>query len=54
LIVRADGGDRITTVFAAAQNVCFWHKADITIVQNNVRFGGGKADMALMWFDVRL
>ena len=24
-------GDRITTFFTAAQNVCFWHKADMTL-----------------------
>jgi hypothetical protein len=26
--------------FAAAQNVRFWHKADITIVLSDVRFWG--------------
>jgi hypothetical protein len=29
---------------AALQNVCFWHKANITIVLNDVRFRG-KADI---------
>ena len=33
-------GDRIATFFTAAQNVCFWHKADITIMLNDVRFWG--------------
>jgi hypothetical protein len=33
-------GDRITTFFAAAQNVRFWHKADITTAPTNVRFRG--------------
>ena len=33
-------GDRIAPVSAAAQNVCFWHKADITIVLNHVCFRG--------------
>jgi hypothetical protein len=32
-------GDRITE-FAAVQNVCFWHKADMAIALNNVRFWG--------------
>jgi len=26
--------------FAATQNVCFWHKADITTVLIHVRFRG--------------
>jgi hypothetical protein len=26
--------------FAATQNVCLWHKADITIVLSDVRFWG--------------
>jgi ABC-type uncharacterized transport system substrate-binding protein len=33
-------GDRITTFFTAAQNVRFWHKADITTRSTNVRFWG--------------
>ena len=33
-------GDRIAPVSAAARNVCFWHKADITIALTNVRFWG--------------
>jgi hypothetical protein len=33
-------GDRITTFFTAAQNVCFWHKADIPTRSINVRFRG--------------
>jgi hypothetical protein len=33
-------GDRITTLFTAAQNVRFWHKADITTMLCNVRFRG--------------
>jgi hypothetical protein len=33
-------GDGITTFFAAAQNVCFWHKADIPTRSTNVRFRG--------------
>jgi hypothetical protein len=32
--------DRIMTFFAAAQNVRFWHKADITTRSANVRFWG--------------
>ena len=28
------------TFYTAAQNVCFWHKADITIVLIHVRFWG--------------
>jgi hypothetical protein len=28
------------TFFFAAQNVCFWHKADIATVLNHVRFRG--------------
>jgi hypothetical protein len=35
---RRRRGDRITTFFAAPQNVCFWHKADITTRSTNVRF----------------
>jgi putative ABC transport system substrate-binding protein len=31
-------GDRITTFFTAAQNVRFWHKADMTITAADVRF----------------
>jgi hypothetical protein len=31
-------GERITTFFTAAQNVCFWHKADIGTVVINARF----------------
>jgi hypothetical protein len=31
-------------IFAALHFVCFWHKADITIVLNHVCFRG-KADM---------
>jgi hypothetical protein len=31
-------GDRITTFFAATQNVCFWHKADIPTRSTNFRF----------------
>jgi|SRR6516164_5311554 len=30
--------DRITTFFAATQNVCFWHKADIPTRSTNFRF----------------
>ena len=37
-------GDRITTIFTAAQNVCFWHKADIDLSGGNVRYWG-KADI---------
>jgi hypothetical protein len=33
-------GDRITTFFTAAQNVRFWHKADIPTRSINVRFWG--------------
>jgi hypothetical protein len=33
-------GDRITTFFTAAQNVRFWHKADILVAPGNVRFRG--------------
>jgi hypothetical protein len=33
-------GDRITTFFTAAQNVRFWHKADIVLASMNVRFWG--------------
>jgi hypothetical protein len=32
--------DRIVGVSAAAQNVCFWHKADIPRLSSNVRFWG--------------
>jgi hypothetical protein len=32
--------DRITTFFTAAQNVRFWHKADIRTRSINVRFWG--------------
>jgi hypothetical protein len=28
------------TFFTAAQNVCFWHKADIPLRSTNVRFWG--------------
>ena len=28
------------TLFAATQNVCFWHKADMLIALRNVRFRG--------------
>jgi len=28
------------TFSTAAENVCFWHKADITIALTNVRFRG--------------
>src|SRR6516225_2940722 len=31
-------GDRITTFFTAARNVCFRHKADIARLSSNVRF----------------
>jgi hypothetical protein len=27
-------------IFFAAQNVCFWHKADIAQLSSNVRFWG--------------
>ena len=33
-------GDRITTFFTAAQDVCFWHKADMAIALHDVRFWG--------------
>jgi len=33
-------GDRITTEIAAAQNVCFWHKADIPRLSSDVCFWG--------------
>jgi metal-dependent hydrolase (beta-lactamase superfamily II) len=33
-------GDRITTVSAAAQIVCFWHKADIEDAPVDVHFWG--------------
>jgi hypothetical protein len=33
-------GDRIAAVSAAAQNVCFWHKADMPITVSNVRYWG--------------
>jgi hypothetical protein len=36
----ADGGDRIAPVSAAAQNVRFWHKADMSVAFSNVRFRG--------------
>jgi len=32
--------DRLATFFNAAQNVCFWHKADIATRSTNVRFRG--------------
>jgi hypothetical protein len=32
--------DRITTFFTAAQNVCFWHKADMAFALGDVRFWG--------------
>jgi Tripartite tricarboxylate transporter family receptor len=32
--------DRNSAVSTASQNGCFWHKADITIVLNHVRFRG--------------
>jgi hypothetical protein len=35
---RAD--EVIETFFAAAQNVRFWHKADVTRLSFNVRFWG--------------
>src|SRR6516162_3033885 len=38
-ICRRRRSDRIT-ISAAAQNVCFWHKADITAVLIHVRFWG--------------
>jgi hypothetical protein len=28
------------------RNVCFWHKADIEVMPSDVRFWGGKADIA--------
>jgi hypothetical protein len=31
--------------FTAAQNICFWHKADMAATLNDVRFWG-KADIA--------
>jgi hypothetical protein len=37
---RTDEVIRITTFFTAAQNICFWHKADITRPSFNVRFWG--------------
>jgi hypothetical protein len=33
-------GERITKMFAAGANVCFWHKADMTIAFGNVCFWG--------------
>jgi hypothetical protein len=32
--------DRITPFFTAAQNVRFWHLADISMLSGNVRFWG--------------
>ena len=37
--------------FGAVQNVCFWHKADITARLIHVRFWG-KADIAQTGLDV--
>jgi len=37
-LARAD--EVIASVSAAAQNVCFWHLTDMTIVVNDVRFRG--------------
>jgi hypothetical protein len=34
---RSDG---TTTFFTAAQNVRYWHNADITIALTNIRFWG--------------
>jgi hypothetical protein len=39
-LIACRRGGRITTFFAAAQNVCFWHKADITRLSSDVRFWG--------------
>ena len=33
-------GDRVSTIFTAAQNVRFWHKADMATVSANVCFWG--------------
>src|SRR6516165_5778586 len=43
-------GDRITTFFAAAHNVCFWHKADIA----RLFAFGGKADIGTQSWNVCL
>jgi hypothetical protein len=36
--------DGTTTFFTAAQNVCFWHKADI-LMRSAMSAFGGKADI---------
>jgi hypothetical protein len=46
--------DRITRFFAAVQNVCLWHKADIIAVVNHVWLFGGKAEIGRMRFNIRL
>jgi hypothetical protein len=38
MLARAD--EVIETFFAAAQNVCFWHKADMVIALSDVCFWG--------------
>src|SRR5215469_3417340 len=37
-------GDRRATFFTAAQNVCFWHKADMTMPLSDVRFWGHRIE----------
>ena len=46
------GGSRPMSWSNSAANVCFWHKADISIALSNVRFWG-KADIPSTTFDVR-
>jgi hypothetical protein len=36
----AKSGREKNDLFAASHFVCFWHKADITIVLNDVRYWG--------------
>src|SRR6516165_11142456 len=44
-------GDRITTFFTAAQNVRFWHKADMAVMLNDVRFRGQSILIGVsVWF----
>jgi hypothetical protein len=38
--LRADEVIHEGRVFAATQNVCLWHKADIARLSSNVRFWG--------------
>jgi ABC-type uncharacterized transport system substrate-binding protein len=40
LLARRRGYRIAAAVSAAAQNVCFWHKADFATVPNDVRFRG--------------